>query len=377
MLELNEADKRELESREQEIKSTINGFKDKFLTTIGLATTIFLGLASLNILKETMIILIMVVVILGIISYVILSYFLRNVQFTYALVKAARYKPVLRLIMLKEILVSLSLDDTEKHEHLKNVFNYIKLVGMSKFESLEQYNHVSQKSRFRSERLYFDRMKNIEEGVIYDATRFYANNKEIFRGDEKIIFYESQLARFFGDETLFEQYERYIANLKPRQFKNSEWGLTIEFPVNWTIDSIPEKIKKIQRLEKTVVTAHPVSGIVGSVSLTVKNLDISNLSVYPTKSLAEVVKFQIGMLDLDTETILEEMDWIINGYSARKIVYISRFRSLIDKLMKIWLVVNEVAYEISYNASNPVLFDSYYDDVVGILNSFKISQKSF
>ncbi len=154
MLELNDADKRELEYREQEIKSTINGFKDKFLTTIGLATTIFLGLASLNILKETMIILIMAVVILGIICYVILSYFLRNVQYTYALVKAARYKPVLRLIMLKEILVSLSLDDTEKHEHLKNVFNYIKLVGMSKFESLEQYNQVSQKSRFRSERLY-------------------------------------------------------------------------------------------------------------------------------------------------------------------------------------------------------------------------------
>jgi hypothetical protein len=86
MLELNEADKRELESREQEIKSTINRFKDKFLTTIGLATTIFLGLASLNILEETMIILIMAVVIVGIISYVILSYSLRNVQFTYSLV---------------------------------------------------------------------------------------------------------------------------------------------------------------------------------------------------------------------------------------------------------------------------------------------------
>jgi hypothetical protein len=97
------------------------------------------------------------------------------------------------------------------------------------------------------------------------------------------------------------------------------------------MDSIPDKIKKLQRLEKTVVRAHPISGVVGSVSLTVKNLDISNPSVYPTKSLAEVVKFQIGMLDLDTETILEETDLIINGYSARKIVYISRFRSLIDK----------------------------------------------
>ena len=32
-----------------------------------------------------------------------------------------------------------------------------------------------------------------------------------------------------------------------------------------------------------------------------------------SKSLAEVVKFQIGMLDLDTETILEEMDLIINA----------------------------------------------------------------
>lgn len=376
MLELNEADKREFETREQEIKSNINNIKDKFITAISLAITILLGLASLNIMKELMIILIVIVVAIGLISHVVLSYFLQNVQFSYALIKAARYIPVLRFIMLKEILVGLSFDTVEKQEHLKNLFNYVKLIGMSQFELLEQFRQTSQKSRFQNERRYFDNMKKRLEGVIYDAVGFYQHNKNIFLNDEKIGLYESELAKFFGGETLFEKYERYTSNIKPLQFERPDLGLALELPGSWVIDSIPEKIKKLERLEKIILKAHPISGNVGSVGLALKQLDISNISVYPTKSLGEVVKFQVGTLDLSTDSILEQGEIVLNGHPAYKIVYISRYKSLIDKVLKIWIVVNEVAYEISYNASNPVLFDSYYSDVVEILNSFKIAQKS-
>ncbi len=89
---------------------------------------------------------------------------------------------------------------------------------------------------------------------------------------------------------------------------------------------------------------------------------------------SETFKFQLSMLDSTMDTILENEDITINQHLAHKTVYISRFKTLIDKVLKVCLVVNETAYEISYEAPNAILYDSYYDDVVSILNSVKIAK---
>jgi len=204
MLELSEADKKEFESRQQEVKSTVDSTKDKILPIIGLATTIFLGLASLNLFKEIMIVLMMIIIIIAIIWYRILSYSYNRGLLGYSMIKAARYKPILRLVMLKEIFATLSFDDTEiSAQHLKNVFNYIKLVGMSKFELLQEYRRASKEPSLKGQRFYFNHMVDVLEGVINDALILYSTNKDIFRKDEKMDFYELQLASFFGGETLF------------------------------------------------------------------------------------------------------------------------------------------------------------------------------
>lgn len=80
------------------------------------------------------------------------------------------------------------------------------------------------------------------------------------------------------------------------------------------------------------------------------------------------------MLDSSMDTMIDDMDITMNQYRAHKIVYISKFKTLIDKVLKVWLIVNGVAYEISYEAPNTVLCDSYYSDAFGIMNSFKITK---
>ena len=139
----------------------------------------------------------------AIIWYRILTHFYNPLQIAYSMINAARYKSILRLVLLKEIFTNMSIDDTEiSKQHLKNVFIYIKLVGMSKFELLEEYKSASKLPGPKGQSVYFNRMAMILKGTINDALTLYSSNKEIFRKDQDMDIYELQLASFFGGERI-------------------------------------------------------------------------------------------------------------------------------------------------------------------------------
>lgn len=73
------------------------------------------------------------------------------------------------------------------------------------------------------------------------------------------------------------------------------------FPINWTVKKHADE--KLNKIENVLLTASPSSQSLSTFGLSV--LDISNPSVYPKKSLNEVVEFEIDYMMIGTSDTIE------------------------------------------------------------------------
>lgn len=149
----------------------------------------------------------------------------------------------------------------------------------------------------------------------------YETNKSKLLNDELVKFYDEQIAYTFGGETVLQIYERFSSARKPSEFHDESHGVRVTFPMNWYTEELSPAIKKLERYEHTIVSAHPTAEF-NEVTFSLTNLDISNQSVFPTKSLDEIVKYKLDYItNVETDArVIENSSIFIGGYPAKKIV---------------------------------------------------------
>jgi hypothetical protein len=364
-----EADRLDIETRAEQYKSSMFATRDKILAGLGFTATILLGLASFyNEIRNLLFLILSVDIGIGVALYIFIDVIVYKALFTFMRVKAAHYAPILKLSILEDWLISSSFDiNLINIKHLKNFFNYVKLIGMSRFELINEYVNASQVKSLFQQSHYFGIRARDEEMVKNEASSFYRIKKLDFLNDEHIVSYDKELARIFGGTPLLQKYEQLASSSSQQTFKNDEHGITMEFPPDWQIEQAREKRRGI---ENTIVAAHPSYPFDTEV-----RLEITRYSKR-TVPLNEVIRFELEYKrteEADMDTILESEPTTVGEYAAHRIIYNSIFKNLVDKVMKVWFSAQGTIFEITYETPNPEKYEKYLDNATGIINSIKIA----
>lgn len=359
-----------MDSKIERYHHNVTGFRDKILGGIGVLITILLAFASMDIMRTSFIVTIVALVIIGIIVYFVVDRIIYHSNIAFFMIKGSRLRPILSLLALKECLVLSSLVKDTSFNYL-NLFNFIKLVGMAKFQLLAELKSASENRRLYSLKYHYKSLASTEEELISRALEFYESVKEQLSSDDIVKLFDEQISNTFGGETIMEMYSRLSASRTPLLFHEKITGLIVSFPSGWLID---EK----RKTTRIIVSARPKSESSGT-HFTISRLDVSNELVYPTKSLDEVVKFQLNyIVELENSTsIIEKSNTQIAGFDAYKIVYSVHDKSLVDVGTKVWVVMKGKAYEIEFITSNKLKFEYYQNDVLRILDSIHVEENNY
>ena len=131
-------------------------------------------------------------------------------------------------------------------------------------------------------------------------------------------------------------------------YNNTNCGISTLFPINWTVTEHAED-EELNKIENVLLTASPPSKSLITFELSV--LDISNPSVYPKKSLDEVVEFEIDYITTGPYDTIETIkNTKISGYPARTVVYNEDYQTLHNRIMKSWVVASDKAYQVTYDS---------------------------
>jgi hypothetical protein len=130
-------------------------------------------------------------------------------------------------------------------------------------------------------------------------------------------------------------------------YNNTNCGITMQLPANWSETKYDDE--KLDKIENVLLSASPSSESSSTFELSL--LDISNPSVYPKKSLDEVVDFEIDyIMSGSFDTIETTENTHISGYPAHQVVYSEDYQTLHNRIMKLWVVASGQAYQITYDA---------------------------
>jgi PsbP-like protein len=130
-------------------------------------------------------------------------------------------------------------------------------------------------------------------------------------------------------------------------YNNTNCGITMQLPVNWSGTKYADE--KLDKIENVLLSASPSPESLSTFELSL--LDISNPSVYPKKSLDEVVDFETDyIITGPSDTIETIKNTHVSGHPARMVVYSEDFQTLHNKIMKLWVVASGKAYQITYDA---------------------------
>ena len=118
-----------------------------------------------------------------------------------------------------------------------------------------------------------------------------------------------------------------------------------------------------------IVVAHPSYPFDTDVSLM--------LATHSKKdsALEDVVKSELEYklsIESETDKILVSEQTRVSGHNGHKIVYSVRYKTFVDKVMKVWFSANNTIYEITYEAPNPQKYDCYLDAAMRVIDSIKI-----
>lgn len=100
-------------------------------------------------------------------------------------------------------------------------------------------------------------------------------------------------------------------------YNNTNCGISMQLPVNWTGIKYD---KRLDEIENVILSASPSPESPSTLELSL--LDISNPSVFPKKSVDEIVDFEIDyIMTPPSGTIEATKKTHVSGYPARQIVY--------------------------------------------------------
>ena len=146
-------------------------------------------------------------------------------------------------------------------------------------------------------------------------------------------------------------------------YNNTNCGISMQLPVNWSETKYFDK--KLDEIENVILSSSPSSASTFELSL----LDISNPSVFPKKSVDEIVDFEIDYIMTPPSGRIETTEKThVSGYPAHQLVYSEDYGV---RIMKLWVVASGRAYQITYDAPK----DQYAQNlpaVQGIIKSIRL-----
>jgi hypothetical protein len=87
------------------------------------------------------------------------------------------------------------------------------------------------------------------------------------------------------------------------------------------------------------------------------------------------VSLNLSLLKDDSDvSILENESIKIREFSGHKTIYTLNYKGLVDKVMNLWLEINDTVFQFFFQASNTELFELYYDKCIQIINNIKMSK---
>ena len=152
-------------------------------------------------------------------------------------------------------------------------------------------------------------------------------------------------------------------------YNNTNCGISLQSPVNWTV--IKHADEKLNKIQNDLLSASPSLHSLSVFELSI--LDISNSLIYPTKSLDEVVDFEIDYIKtVSTSDTIETIERTqVSGYPARLVIYSEDFKTLHNTIMKLWVVVSGKAYQITFDAPKKE-YTQYLPVVQEIIESIRL-----
>jgi hypothetical protein len=174
---------------------------------------------------------------------------------------------------------------------------------------------------------------------------FFAILAVIIGSPEAIIF---SFSKYFGLKSESSNPMTSLPTTISRGFyNNTNCGISMQLPVNWSETKYADE--KLDKIENVLLSANPSTDSLSTFELSL--LDISNPSVYPKKSLDEVVEFEIDYIITGPSNKIETIENAhVSGHPARVVVYSEDFQTLHNRIMKLWMVASGQAYQITYDA---------------------------
>jgi hypothetical protein len=127
-------------------------------------------------------------------------------------------------------------------------------------------------------------------------------------------------------------------------YNNTNCGITMQLPVNWTGTKYADE--KLDEVENIILSASPSPESPSTFELSL--LDISNPSVFPKKSVDEIVDFEIDYIMTPPSGTIETTEKThVFGYPALQIVYSEHYGA---RIMKLWVIASGLAYQVTYDA---------------------------
>jgi hypothetical protein len=151
-------------------------------------------------------------------------------------------------------------------------------------------------------------------------------------------------------------------------YNNTNCGITMQLPVNWSGTKYADE--KLDKIENVLLSASPSPESLSTFELSL--LDISNPSVYPKKSLDEVVDFETDyIMSGQFDTVETTKNTHVSGYPARQLVYSEDYQTLHNRIMKLWVVASGRAYQVTYDAPKEQ-YTQHLPTVHEIIKSIKL-----
>jgi len=156
----------------------------------------------------------------------------------------------------------------------------------------------------------------------------------------------------------------YVKKYKRKSYKSYEYGISIKYPRSWS---------RIENMGGVAVQFMSPKDSDMDVFKENVNIVVQDISANPM-GLQEYTDLAIKQMEVvfkDKIEVIESISYRLAGHEAHKFLYIGKGPRHNFKMMHVWTVVDDKAYQFTFTAID-AQFDSYYGQAENMLKSFRI-----
>ena len=353
-------DKKEFESRINDYLSQISKIRNMILSSIIFITTVIIPI--FNTYQELQIFVIPIIfinIIFAVIIYFTIEYIHYTIRKSTQMAKIAYGLPIARMMILREYILELSIQDINEiyKDNLANLFQYIKLIGMTRFEIIPELKKLQKIKWLKADKNYYEHRYKTEEMQKIQLIEFYGTCKHLFQSDGLVKMIDKQLGTINGKNSFISIYDKMDISEKIEEYNNTKMQISLQIPKHWHLEEFQE------------TTQSGNSIILGPKIFFDVTITIEKLKLNTFKNLNDFIE---DIKERKDKKIIEESEISIQDYICYKMIYESEFNNTLEKIMEIYIQSDNNLYKISYKAFKQN-FDRFFPTIKKIYDSFRIT----